>query len=958
MSQPVWQTPAGSLGKVPEQVFYEQPLLATTNDSTQVFYRVIAGNLPAGIQISPYGTITGVPSTSVIEVQGVPLLVNRDVTSRFTIRAYTTQVIDGQTVVDSIADRTFSITVTGADTPRWITPAGEIGQYYDGGEVDFTFEYSNLDPNETAVVSVIAGSLPGGLTLTPQGRLYGYIQPLISTEADAGYDRQPYNTDPYDFVVQSQSVNYQFTLEVFDGVSSDIRQFTMFVYSKNTMTADNTQITADNTFVTADVTPARAPFLINAEPSNLGSVKSDNYFAYKFVGQDYDSLEIRYSIAVDQGYGLPPGLTLDPATGWLYGYIPTQPTDTEITYSFTVSVYELTNPSSISEAYPFSLTVTGAVDRTVTWLTPSNLGSIDNGSRSTLSVQAVATAGEALEYRLAPGQFNQLPQGLQLLPSGDIIGSVSFDTFALDNGTTTFDSTVLITRNLDTVGTTFDSVFSFTVEAFAPDLAQPIYQVERILVQSGGTGYSTVTPPELEFNNPEGADAVTAVAGTVSISGGEITAVALTENGYGYTEPAVITITDQGGGADAVLVAEMSQVGTRDVISSAQTFSVRVNRVYDKPYQNLYITAMPPFNDRAVLDQLLNDSNIFVPDYIYRSDDPNFGVADRVTYFHAYGLNPAEIEDYVASLYLNHYWKNLTLGAIETAVAKDSQGQVVYEVVYARVVDDLVNSAGQSVPKSVALPYPVPGTDISVVYPNSLINMRDQVIDVVGQYSRVLPLWMTSSQSDGRVLGFTPAWVICYTNPGRSKQIAYNIATQFQPQLNAIDFKVDRYELDRSLSINWDTVTQTWTPTASITTFDREPHYQLPNSNDSTLILSGGSGYAAGNQIRILGSQVGGQDGVNDITITVASVDNLGSIDLAFCQGTAPATVLGATFTNVSGTNISGTGVGAAFDFDVVGLDPTTFDANSMQFVVPVDMYNASDAYDKYLVFPQVNILE
>jgi hypothetical protein len=217
---------------------------------------------------------------------------------------------------------------------------------------------------------------------------------------------------------------------------------------------------------------------------------------------------------------------------------------------------------------------------------------------------------------------------------------------------------------------------------------------------------------------------------------------------------------------------------------------------------------------------------------------------------------------------------------------------------------------------------------------------------------------MTSTQPNGRVLGFTPAWVICYTKPNRSEQIAYYISTQFQQSLNAIDFKVDRYELDRALSVNWNTATQTWTPTASITTFDRVAHYQLPSSNDSTLILTGGTGYAVGNQIRILGSQVGGVNVYNDIVLTVAVVHGSGSIDLAFCQGTAPAPVLGTTFYNISGTNISGSGVGAAFDFDVVGLDATTFDQNSMQFVVPVDMYNASDAYDKYLVFPHVNILE
>jgi hypothetical protein len=36
---------------------------------------------------------------------------------------------------------------------------------------------------------------------------------------------------------------------------------------------------------------------------------------------------------------------------------------------------------------------------------------------------------------------------------------------------------------------------------------------------------------------------------------------------------------------------------------------------------------------------------------------------------------------------------------------------------------------------------------------------------------------------------------------------------------------------------------------------------------------------------------------------------------------------------------------------------PTIFDEGSMQFIEPVDMYNPTDTYDKYLVFPKSNIL-
>jgi hypothetical protein len=90
--------------------------------------------------------------------------------------------------------------------------------------------------------------------------------------------------------------------------------------------------------------------------------------------------------------------------------------------------------------------------------------------------------------------------------------------------------------------------------------------------------------------------------------------------------------------------------------------------------------------------------------------------------------------------------------------------------------------------------------------------MRDQVIDSIGQVSPALPLWMTSKQNNGRVLGFTPAWVIAYVKPGEAERVAYNIQTRFGSNLNLVDFEVDRYILDRSQTRNWDSETDQWIP--------------------------------------------------------------------------------------------------------------------------------------------------
>jgi hypothetical protein len=247
--------------------------------------------------------------------------------------------------------------------------------------------------------------------------------------------------------------------------------------------------------------------------------------------------------------------------------------------------------------------------------------------------------------------------------------------------------------------------------------------------------------------------------------------------------------------------------------------------------------------------------------------------------------------------------------------------------------------------------------------------MRDQVIDTVGQISNILPLWMTSSQSNGEVLGFTPAWVIAYAKPGKGKQIAYYIGQDFASQLNVIDYEVDRYELDRLLSHNWDPATDAWVPPPAATTFDINNHYQLPEPNDSSFVFVGGINYRGvettstgvviypGDEILILGSQVGGSAPRNNITIRVNTVDDLGTIISAFATGTAPLFSAGDIYYNVAGTNITGTGTGATWDIQVVPGDATVFDGGSMRFIAPVDMYGNTQEYDKYLVFPRRNIL-
>jgi hypothetical protein len=1252
MAQPVWITPAGNLGVIPVGVFFQLTLESQLpgEPTAELNYVVIAGKLPDGIQCAVNGTISGTPDSA--SLQGVPLEVARDTTSKFTVRTF--PVNDPA----NIRDRTFTITIAVIPEPVWITPPGLVASYYDSDPVDFQFEFQEVYTPDTTVVTLVAGVLPGGLRLSLDGLLTGYVQPTPNAEAVAGYDISDQDTEPYDFISQSISKNFQFTLQVSNGHAASLRTFQIFVYSRDQMQASDAVLSVNsdveingNTYITADETPYQAPFIVNSDPSNLGTFRSSNYFAYQFVGENYISQPITYALSVNEGAGLPPGLVLDPTSGWYYGYIPNQGT-TETDYSFNVTVYQnqyitptititqtqaathyitanyitdrlqpqqvfrlasnfgglvagtlyyidtivsqtavwnitndqivsyntvftailadssvppLTNAtgavdatliiectatntgssilgtqniitcsdteylgvgqplvftgtgfggitansqtiyyvsSIISETqfrvsahpnsttsvtllnasgsmvanmilasapYPFAMTITGAVDAEVIWDTPADLGDIINGSVSMLKVQATNRGGRTMKYRLKSGAYNSLPQGLQLMPSGDIVGRVSFDTFALDLGKTTIDQSFAINRNLASLGTTFDQTYEFTVQAYAEDLNQIIYKVDKIEINAGGKNYSDINKPTIAISAPVGASAIPAVAGAVTIVDGAITDVSMTPalggvSGDGYTSPPTVTITQSFGGEDARLSAVMTPSGSRDAISVYKTFQVHVIREYDRPYQNLYVRAMPPPNDREIIRNLLDNQEVFPPDYLYRSDDPNFGKSVQVTYAHAFGLAPDTLERYVASLYENHYWKNLILGQIETARALDPiTGEVVYEVVYSKIIDNLVNDAGQSVNKIVTLPYaivdPADGsTIITSVYPNSLVNMRDQVIDVVGQISNTLPLWMTSKQTNGRVLGFTPAWVIAYVNPGRAREVAYHIETyfaqqSFAQQLNSVDFKVDRYILDRVLSQNWDSTNVyisgrnpppgpvgdvlvgpgTWIPAPStLTTFDR--YFTGSKSFIGTVDICTSLAWSDVNNrsldyINALGGLDGiienvqgrtiifakqeyynGPPGSNYPTITDAwqtwdapsggvsgSPDTYFSalpLDYSTTVPTTPENQRMAIYTiNVNQSSkcleltlttqpvvddyvqvLEGIYYRTAFLYYPPSVAPgftviswqflptivtteTVFDANSLKFIAPVDMYDPTDTFDKYLVFPKSNIL-
>lgn len=147
-------------------------------------------------------------------------------------------------------------------------------------------------------------------------------------------------------------------------------------------------------------------------------------------------------------------LVLDEDTGWLTGRLPTQ-TINKVVYDFEILVYK--RDITIFETHQlFQLSVYGDLSDTINWITPSDLGTIENGAISEFYVEAQSTTNKFLCYSLIPSLGKiKLPQGLQLTANGLIYGRVTFEVFTLDAGLTTIDNG----------NTTLDSVYEFTITA-------------------------------------------------------------------------------------------------------------------------------------------------------------------------------------------------------------------------------------------------------------------------------------------------------------------------------------------------------------------------------------------------------------------------------------------------------------------------------------------------------------
>jgi hypothetical protein len=363
-----WLTPAGDLANIIERVTVDIPIEATSSIG-DITYEIIAGNLPRGLRL--IGN----------RIKGSPVEVRRYTVNKFVIRARDQEDIE---------DRTFIISVDGADVPQWITKEGFLnvgnGKSFfvlDNAYVNFHLEA--LDPDISAgdeleyYLSPAGGDLPPGLSLSRDGVISGFTDPIFALEnrsqVTGYYDAQGYDIVPLDIVAARSngfdsyfydnvtydysepnaaprrlSRFYTFIVIVSDGANEVKRIFKIWVVTDEFLKSDNSIVQVDTTLFLADSTSNRIPLWIT--DSYLGRIRADNYATIYLDVYDPPTLSgtITYFLLDKNPDGtesiLPPGLVLDTTTGEIAGRVPYQRAVTK-TYTFTMQAVDF--PTTLAD---------------------------------------------------------------------------------------------------------------------------------------------------------------------------------------------------------------------------------------------------------------------------------------------------------------------------------------------------------------------------------------------------------------------------------------------------------------------------------------------------------------------------------------------------------------------------------------------------------------------------------
>ena len=724
-------------------------------------------------------------------------------------------------------------------TPVWTTTAGKIATIDE--QVAYSLQLEANTSDSTAITySVIAGSLPPGMRVTTTGLLTG-------TPAEVA------KRTLYTFVVRATA-----------GAQITDRTFSLDVQGSDSPTFT----TATGQLLLDDSTSVGLYWVIDGANINFQMQATDTDTA---AGQT-----LVYEIVKGE---LPPGVTMS-KTGLISGVVRLTEDQrygdrggydgNDVEDKFNNIFDRTVTTKSISKNFDFIVRVTDGVsyieqnnnifvfsadfwrvsntaitidateiqgsplnmdlsaNRRPVFRTASDLGSFrhDNQVVIKIDVEDFDPLQADLEYSIQSGA---LPSGLSIdITSGEIYGRLSRQSAVEVDYTFTVRANRVISPGVNVFQ---DQTFTMKV----------IGEIDIGIAFTTPTNVGTLYAGIPSLLSIEAVNDATNRVLTYSVTGGTLPpgiTLSVAGNLIGTIDPSDFTDSTRSY-SFTVTVSDQYQIA-----ATSKEFTLNIDIPYTQTEYGNMTGHATSFIDQNIFYNIAQDPNINSPEFIFRPEDPNFGMKQKPDMLMMAGLEAQTLTTFQQQMEQNHAPKTLYFGDLKTAIAKEGT-TTKYEVVYIEIKDNMVNNNGVAVSSSITLrdavvkpmlgprassmnatadyveyevttdgglSFSTSGSKVRYanqlsadlgymekIYPNAVANMRSRIKSLGHKEWDYLPLWMKTTQVGGLApLGYVMAVPICYCKPGTSALVKKRIQDKSLNFRN-IAFTIDRYQVSKSV---------------------------------------------------------------------------------------------------------------------------------------------------------------
>lgn len=557
-------------------------------------------------------------------LKGTPLEVSRNTQYRFVLRA---------TLNGDRADRTYSIDVQGPDAPQWITeedllPIGNNDTYYilDSAPVDFQLQAIDRDTSAGQKLKYFIGNNDGVL---PPGMTLTEEGRLIGVvdpilALDKNAKSGLFDENNFD------RYPYDFSIKSSNGFDSFYYDITKYDYS----------------------VPTNPPKKLN------------RYYQFTVSASDGDTIARR--------------------TFRIY----------------VVGDDFLRSDNTIMQVGTGIFTADNTHIRTPIWLTPSDLGFRRANNYITLFLDVIDpnSLTGIVRYDVADnnpdGSPSILPPGTLLDEfSGEVAGRVPYQPAV----TREYKFTIIASRITANTSELAQSEKTFIVKLLG-EVESTIQWLTPIDLGDISANYISTLKVEAKTNVPKAQLLYSLKEGRLPPGlelqfDGEITG---NVRSFGTVSQPGLTVFDSAnttfdGNSTTIDRSYKFTIEARDQFGYSaieRSFIIDVSDPDNRLYSNIYFNPLLKLEQRLQFSSFVGNPEIFLPENIYRPQDPNFGLQKQIKMLVYSGIETVLAEQYVAAAAKTIKRKNFKIGELKTAVAKNpGTNDIVYEVVYLTIID-------------------------------------------------------------------------------------------------------------------------------------------------------------------------------------------------------------------------------------------------------------------------------